>query len=110
MEVVTTEIAQGGAARGAILRPTEHMPARRLSVAAVGLSLSTFFALTYLLCFVVELVLPDPAIPVWLRPFPGTLSIDWFGVLQGLVLSLIWGWYVALAFVPIYNFFTARFR
>ena len=110
MEMIMTDIAQGGAARGAGLAPAESSPAGRLSVAAVGLSLSSFFALTYLICFLVELIVPEPAIQAWLRLFPGTLSINWLGLAQGLALSVIWGWYVALGFVPIYNSFTARFR
>lgn len=65
-----TDIAQGGAARVASPRPTEGSPARRLSVAAVGLSLSAFFALTYLICFAVEFLLPEPAIQAWLNLFP----------------------------------------
>jgi hypothetical protein len=88
--------------------PTAGSITRRLSIAVVGLSLSSFFALAYAVCFIVELLLPDPAVQAWLKLFPGTLSVNWFGLIQGLVLSVFWGWFIGLVFVPIHNFYSAR--
>ena len=105
-----TDIARGATARAVSPRPADASSARRLSVVAVGLSLSAFFALSYLICFAVEVLLPDPSVQAWLSLFPGTLAVNWLGLAHGLALSLIWGWYIAFAFVPIYNFFAARFR
>ncbi len=39
---------------------------------------------------------------------PGFTLLTWTSFCLGLFESLAWGWYVALVFGPIYNFFAAR--
>jgi hypothetical protein len=79
-----------------------------IPVAAFGLSLSAFFAITYLLCVALRLVVPDIGnhIP-WFQFFPG-FSWTLGGVLLGFVESVAYGWYVALVFGWLFNFFAAR--
>ena len=36
---------------------------------------------------------------------PGFELLSWRSFFLGLVESLIWGWYIAVVFVPLYNFF-----
>lgn len=79
-----------------------------LPIIAFGLSLSTFFAITYLICVAFGLVVPDVRMHLpWLQFFPG---FDWTaaGILLGLVESLVYGWYVAVVFGALFNFFAGR--
>ena len=78
-----------------------------IPIAGFGLSLSAFFALTYLLCVALRLVMPDVGnhIP-WFQFFPG-FSWTLAGILLGLIESVAYGWYVALVFGGVFNFFAA---
>lgn len=75
-----------------------------------GLSLSLFLAISYALCIVGYLLFPGQlinhsALAIFL---PGFQLLNWRTFLLGLGESFAWGWYVALLFVPLYNFFAAR--
>ena len=80
----------------------------RVPIIILGLSLSAFFAVTFLLCLALLLVIPDVGLHVpWFQFLPGfTLSAP--GILLGLVESLAYGWYVAVLFGWLINFFAAR--
>ncbi len=83
---------------------------RTLPVVALGLSLSAFLAISYVLCIVGYLVAPGmpvkhEALAIFL---PGFELLSWKTFLVGLAESYAWGWYVALVFAPLYNFFAAR--
>ncbi len=87
---------------------TPTTPVRQIGaipIAAFGLSLSAFFAITYLLCVALRLLVPDVGnhIP-WFQFFPG-FSWTPAGVLLGLIESVAYGWYVALVFGWLFNFF-----
>lgn len=79
-----------------------------IPISAFGTSLSVFFAITYLLCVVLRLVVPDVGnhLP-WFQFLPG---FEWtpFGILLGLIESVAYGWYVALVFGGLFNFFLSR--
>ncbi|WP_290996174.1 DUF5676 family membrane protein [Hyphomicrobium sp.] len=87
-------------------RPTDAR--QGLPIGVFGTSLSIFFAVTYLLCVALRLFVPDVSnhLP-WFQFFPG---FDWtpFGILLGLIESLAYGWYVALVFGWLFNFFISR--
>jgi hypothetical protein len=62
------------------------------------------------LCIIGYLILPGlpikhEALAMFL---PGFELLTWRGFFIGLVESYLWGWYIALVFAPIYNFFSAR--
>jgi hypothetical protein len=83
--------------------------ARSIPVVALGLSLSAFFVVSYVLCVVGYLLLPNlpvehAALAIFL---PGFSLLSWQSYFLGLVESFIWGWYVALV-GPLYNFFVRR--
>jgi hypothetical protein len=83
---------------------------RTIPIFAVGMSLSLFFAISYLLCVVGYLLLPGlpinhAALAIFL---PGFQLLTWVTFVLGLVESLLYGWYVALIFVPLYNVFVSR--
>ncbi len=82
----------------------------RIPILALGTGLGTFFAVTFVLCVLFDLWLPALAMnPVWSPLLPGFTWISWPSFLLGLVESFAYGWYVALVFGPLYNFFVAKF-
>ena len=85
-------------------------PAHFIPVIALGMGLSLFLALSFILCIVAYLWIPvvpieHSALALFL---PGFKLLTWSSFCLGLLESLAWGWYVALVFGPIYNFFAAR--
>ncbi|MEQ9640554.1 MAG: DUF5676 family membrane protein [Alphaproteobacteria bacterium] len=81
----------------------------RLPVMALGMSLGTFFAITFVLCVGFDLLFPEHAMyETWLRLLPGFTWLTWQSFLLGLVESFAYGWYVALVFAPLFNFFARR--
>jgi hypothetical protein len=83
----------------------------RLPLAVVGMSLGLFFVITYVLCVLFGLLVSDQGMHQMLSDLlPGFTWLTWPSFLLGLVWSFVYGWYVALVFVPLFNFFAARFR
>lgn len=81
----------------------------RIPVFALGTSLGLFLAITYVLCVGFDLLFPAQAMyPVWSRLLPGFTWLSWPSFFLGLVESFAYGWYVALVFGPLYNFFAGR--
>ena len=81
-----------------------------ISIVILGLSLSVFFAISYVICIVGYLVAPGfpvqhAALSIFL---PGFELLNWRSFFLGLVESFIWGWYIALVFGPLHNFFSRR--
>ncbi len=83
----------------------------RIPVLAFGLSLSTFFAIAYILCVGFDLLFPDLAMyRTWLRLFPGVSWLSLPDFLLGLVEAFTYGWYVALVFASLFNAFSKRWQ
>jgi hypothetical protein len=83
---------------------------RALNIVRLGLSLSTFFAISYAICIAGYLLFPGfpvqhAALSIFL---PGFELLSWRSFTLGLVESFIWGWYIAVVFAPLYNFFGRR--
>ncbi|MDE3074850.1 MAG: hypothetical protein KGJ86_05430 [Chloroflexota bacterium] len=75
-----------------------------LRIRTVGLALTALLAVTYVLCVLFDLAIPGWAMyRVWQVLFPG---FGWSvaGFLIGLVETAIYGFYVAVVFVPVYNY------
>lgn len=84
---------------------------RRLRLVPVGMSVSLLFAISYVLCIALGVVWWDAGLhQPWLQFLPGFTWLSPGTFLLGLVESFAYGWYVALVFVPLFNFFNARFR
>ena len=82
-----------------------------ISVVALGMSLGSFLALTFVLCVLFDLWFPARAMnPLWAPLLPGFTWISWPSFALGLVEAFAYGWYVALVFGPLYNFFAAKAR
>jgi hypothetical protein len=82
----------------------------RIPVVRLGLALSLFLAISYVLCVVGYLVVPGlpithSALSIFL---PGFQLLTWSDFFLGLIESLVWGWYIALVFAPLYNFFARK--
>jgi hypothetical protein len=83
--------------------------APRLSISVLGNALGLFFAITFALCVLFDLIFPGYAMyPAWKALFPGFVWLTWSGFIIGLVESFAYGWYAAIILVPLYNFFVAR--
>ncbi len=82
----------------------------RIPVLALGMSLGSFFALTFVLCVLFDLWFPTLAMnSVWAPLLPGFTWISWPSFFLGLIEAIAYGWYIALIFGPLYNFFAMRF-
>ncbi len=94
-------------ARSGTPLPARSVP--RIPVVALGMSLGSFFALTFVLCVLFDLWFPALAMnPVWAPLLPGFTWISWASFLLGLIEAFAYGWYIALVFGPLYNFFAMR--
>jgi 2TM family of unknown function (DUF5676) len=87
--------------------PLRSHATRTIPVLAFGMSLSLFFVISYVICIIGYLVFPTlpinhAALAIFL---PGFELLSWPTFLLGLVESFVWGWYIALIFGPLYNFF-----
>lgn len=81
----------------------------RIPVFAFGMSLGTFFAITFALCVGFDLLFPGMAMyETWLKLLPGFTWLSWPSFFLGLAESFAYGWYVALIFSPLFNFLSAR--
>ena len=85
--------------------------AHLIPVLALGMSLSLSFVISYVLCVIAYLAFPSLAIEhsalsIFL---PGFTLLSWPSFFLGLIETFGWGWYIALVFGPIYNFFAAKF-
>lgn len=81
-----------------------------LDIRATTWALSTFTALSFVLCVLFGLVTPDA---LHMRTFLETVlpAFRWLSAgsfLLGLVESFLWGAYIGLVFTPIYNLFNRR--
>ena len=85
--------------------------AAAIPVLALGLASSLFLAVSFVLCVLGYLLFPSLPVPHGLLSLvlPGFVLLTWRSFLLGLIESLGWGWYVALIFGPLYNYFVSRF-
>lgn len=83
--------------------------ASRLCINTVGWALSSFLAISFILCVIGYLAFPQlpithSALSIFL---PGFTLLDWRSFCLGLVESFAWGWYIAAGFGLLYNFFAS---
>ena len=89
---------------------TAGSPPHFIPVIALGMGLSLFLAFSYILCVFAYVFVPSVPIAhsTLALVLPGFTLLSWASFCLGLIESLVWGWYVALVFGRIYNFFAAR--
>lgn len=86
-----------------------------MKIKPTGQALSLFLVITYILCLLWAVITPmhmmigDAKVNLhmhdaWTRLMPG---FHWapLGFLIGLVWAYLYGWYIALIYVPLFNFF-----
>ena len=97
-------------ARWTTHRETEASPERPIPVFAFGMSLAIFFVISYVACILLYLLAPGWVLNhAMLSLFlPGFELLSWPSFFLGLAESFGYGWYIALIFGPLYNFFAAR--
>lgn len=89
----------------------EPFGARTLPVLALGMALSLFLVISYLACVITYLIPGLPAGHAMLTILlPDLKVLTWSSFILGLVESFICGWYVALIFGPLYNYFILRLQ
>jgi len=78
-------------------------------ITPVGMALGTLLAVSFVLCVIFGLLFPGATMyQVWLPLLPGVNWISWPSVLLGLIESFAYGWYIAVIFVPVLNYFTKK--
>ena len=81
----------------------------KISLMAFGHATSLFISISFTLCVVFDLLFPQYAMyEVWLKLLPGFKWISWQSFFLGLVESYIYGWFIALIWVPLYNVFGSK--
>lgn len=89
--------------------PLAAQSASRIPVVALGMSLGLFLGITFALCVSFDLLFPELAMyPVWKPLLPGFTWLSWPSFFLGLAETFAYGWYVALIFAPLYNFFVSQ--
>jgi hypothetical protein len=79
---------------------------RQLPLVPLGLSVSIFFVITYVLCILSGLIVPDWSMhQPWLQFFPGFEWLTVKGFIIGFVEAVLYGWYAAFLFGWLFNFF-----
>lgn len=83
---------------------------RPLPIFAFGLSLSAFLAVSFVFCIAGYLIAPGLPIRHEALSFflPGFDLLNRWTYLFGLVESYLWGWYIAVVFGSLYNYFARR--
>ncbi len=80
-----------------------------LSLISIGHASSLFLALTYCLCIGFDLLFPEHAMyRAWQTLLPGFSWLTWKSFFIGLAWSYSYGWYFAVIWVPIYNYFDRK--
>ena len=92
--------------------PAPGHSTRTIPVLALSMSLSLFLVISYVICLVGYLLFPSlpinhQALTIFL---PGFELLSWPTFFLGLFESFAFGWYIALIFGPLYNFFVLRWQ
>jgi 2TM family of unknown function (DUF5676) len=81
----------------------------RLPLVPLGLSLGVLIAVSFLGCILLGIIVPDGAMHrPWLQFFPGFEWLTARSVIIGLVWTQVYGWWTALVFGSLFNFFAVR--
>ncbi|MGR3271710.1 DUF5676 family membrane protein [Thalassococcus profundi] len=86
------------------VRHAAHIP-----IQALGWSLGFFFAIAYTICVAFDLIFPGQSMAsLWNPLLPWVDGISPGSYALGAFETLIYGWFVALIFGPLFNFFSDR--
>jgi hypothetical protein len=91
-----------------ILKPVSPTHSVSIPLVRFGLSLSLSFAMTFVLCVLFGLVSERGVHELFPTIFPGFVWLTGSGFFIGLVESFFYGWYAALLFGWLFNFFASK--
>lgn len=93
-----------------IAQAREGMASSAIPVLALGMALSLFLLISYVLCILFYLLFPELVLnhAILALFLPGFKLLTWSSFFLGAVESFGYGWYVALIFGPLYNYFALR--
>ena len=78
-------------------------------IVVLGQTAGWFLVVTYLLCVLLGLLLPQYQMhEVWAPLLRGFEWLTWSGFLMGLIGSYVYGWYIAAVWVPLNEYFERR--
>lgn len=81
----------------------------KIRIFPVGMALGLLLSLSFVFCVIFGLIFPGATMyQAWLPLLPGVAWISWSSALLGLVETFAYGWYIAIIFVPLYNFFSPK--
>ncbi|MDF1671635.1 MAG: DUF5676 family membrane protein [Roseovarius sp.] len=82
---------------------------KHIRIYPVGMALGLLLSVSFVLCVIFGLMFPNATMyQAWLPLLPGVTWISWPSVVLGLVETFAYGWYVAIIFVPLYNYFASK--
>ena len=88
---------------------SDTRPFTRLPISPLAWSLGIFFAIAYAICVAFDLVFPGQNMTsLWLPLLPWVTSISLGGFVLGLLETLFYGWFVAVIFAPLFNYFVEK--
>ena len=92
-----------------VLSGSMRATAGRLTIYAVGMSTGIFLAISFVLCVGFGLIFPAMTMyQAWLPLLPGFAWISLTSFIIGLVEAFAYGWFIAVLFVPLFNYFSER--
>jgi 2TM family of unknown function (DUF5676) len=75
-----------------------------INIVALGVAASATLVVLYLLCAVVAMALPDIALShAWLTLFTKAPIGSMWGLVEGIIWSVVFGWVIALVLGSVYN-------
>ena len=81
----------------------------KISLFAFGHATSLFLLMSFSVCVGFGLLFPEQAMyEVWLKLLPGFEWISWKSFFLGALESYVYGWFISLIWVPLYNFFGSK--
>jgi len=87
------------------------MSTSRITIVPLGLTLGCFLVITYIGCVLYGLLgFQQGMHQLLFQIIPGFTWITWPSFFIGLFWNFVWGWYIALVFALLFNFFTARMQ
>jgi hypothetical protein len=81
----------------------------KISLMAFGHASSLFISISFVLCVAFGLLFPQNTMyEAWQPLLPGFEWLSWQSFFLGLVESYMYGWFITLIWVPLYNFFGSK--
>jgi hypothetical protein len=75
-----------------------------INIVALGVAASATLVVLYLLCAIVAMALPDIALShAWLTLFTKAPIGSMWGLIEGIIWSIVFGWVIALVLGSVYN-------